>query len=67
MILLINFCNISVVPGTIPTITEASSAESYEIGGPSLTLTCTSTSGSGTYYWKLDGTLMYVIYNCPHH
>ena len=44
-----------------PTITEGNSATSYEIAGTSITLTCTSTSGSGTYAWKLDGTAMYVI------
>ena len=53
-----NICVLSVAP---PTITEGSSATSYEIAGTSITLTCTSTSGSGTYAWKLDGTAMYVI------
>ena len=53
--------NICVFPVATPTITEANSATSYEIAGTSLTLTCTSMSGSGTYTWKKDGTIMYVI------
>ena len=54
--------NICVLSVATPTITEGSSATSYEIaGGTSITLTCTSTSGSGTYAWKFDGIAMYVI------
>ena len=53
--------NICVPSVATPTITEGSSATSYEIAGTSITLTCTSTSGSGTYAWKLDGNAMYVI------
>ena len=53
--------NICVLSVATPTITEGSSATSYEIAGTSITLTCTSTSGSGTYAWKFDGTAMYVI------
>ena len=39
-----------------PVITASNGATSYEIGlgGPSVTLTCTSTSGSGDSLWKLD-------------
>ena len=44
-----------------PTITEANSATSYEIEGTSITLTCSSTSGPGTYAWKHCGNPMYVI------
>ena len=53
--------NICVLSVATPTITEGGSVTSYEIAGTSITLTCTSTSGSGTYAWKLDGTAMYVI------
>ena len=53
--------NICVLSVATPTITEGSSATSYEIAGTSITLTCTSTSGSGTYAWKFDRTAMYVI------
>ena len=61
--------NICVLSVATPTITEGSSATSYEIGGTSLTLTCESTSGSGSYAWKLDGTAMYAIFinNAWHH
>ena len=53
--------NICIHPVATPTITEAKAATSYEIGGTSLTLTCTSKSGSGTYAWKKDRTALYVI------
>ena len=52
--------NIYVISVNNPTITEPNSATEYTIGGASLTLTCTSTSGSGTYAWKLGGTVVYV-------
>ena len=41
---------------TTPAITA--SATTYEIGGSTtVTLTCISTSGSGTYEWKKDGAV----------
>ena len=43
-----------------PNIAATNSAISYEIKGPSVTLTCTSTSGNGSYIWKLDSDVMYV-------
>ena len=56
--LLLKASNISVLSVATPTITEENSAISYEIAGTSITLTCTSTSGSGTYAWKFDGTAL---------
>ena len=43
-----------------PTISATNDATSYEIGGTQVTLTCTSTSGSGTCEWKLNGGKMSV-------
>ena len=45
-------------------ITASNGATSYELSGPSVTLTCTSTSGRGDYVWKLNNALTYVtIFN----
>ena len=47
-----------------PVISASNGATSYELSGPSVTLTCTSTSGSGDYVWRLNNELMYVtIFN----